>query len=81
MLSNTPSTRRIVRADKPFVSGPRHRADFARQATIAEFGPRYARALDQADFVDRAPGLVRLGKIAGHVIERLAGVREVRDAS
>ena len=54
MLSNTPSTRRIVRADKPFVSGPRHRADFARQATIAEFG-RHAWALDHADFVDRKP--------------------------
>ena len=54
MLSNTPSTRRIVRADKPFVSGPRHRADFARQATIAAFG-RHARALDYGDFDDRLP--------------------------
>ena len=54
MLSNTPSTRRIVRADKPFVSGPRHRADFPRPATIAEFG-RNAWALDHVDFVDRKP--------------------------
>ena len=35
--------------------GRRHRADFARQATIAAFG-RHARALDQADFIDRRPG-------------------------
>ncbi len=35
--------------------GRRHRADFARQATIAEFGWRHARMLDQADFVDRPP--------------------------
>ena len=35
--------------------GCRHRAEFARQATIAAFG-RHARALDQANFVDRQPG-------------------------
>ncbi len=33
----------------------RHRAEFARQATIAAFG-RHARALDWDDFVDRQPG-------------------------
>ena len=33
-----------------------HRANFARQATIEAFGWRFARALDQADFVDRRPG-------------------------
>ena len=37
----------------------RHRADFARQATIAAFGWRHARALDQADFIDRASGDVK----------------------
>ncbi len=36
--------------------GRRHRADFARQATIDAFGWRFARALDQVDFIDRAPG-------------------------
>ena len=34
----------------------RNSADFARQATISEFGWRHARALDQGVFVDRAPG-------------------------
>ena len=34
----------------------RNSADFARQATIEEFGWHFARALDQADFVDRSPG-------------------------
>ena len=41
---------------KPSNSDRRHRADFARQATIDAFGWRFARALDQADFVDRLPG-------------------------
>ncbi len=43
-------------SDRPFNPGRRHRADFARQATIDAFGWHFARALDQADFVDRAPG-------------------------
>lgn len=34
----------------------RHRADFARAATIDAFGRRYARSLDQGDFLDRLPG-------------------------
>ncbi len=38
----------------------RHRADFARQATIDAFGWHFARALDQGDFVDRAPGQLPL---------------------
>ncbi len=37
-------------------NGRRHRADFARQATIDAFGWKFARALDQTDFIDRAPG-------------------------
>ena len=41
---------------RPFNPGRRHRANFARQATIDTFGWRFARALDQADFVDRSPG-------------------------
>ncbi len=39
----------------PTRSDRRHRAEFARQATIAAFG-RHARALDWDDFVDRQPG-------------------------
>jgi len=38
----------------PTRSNRRHRADFARQATIAAFG-RHASALDWGDFVDRRP--------------------------
>ena len=44
---------------RPFNPGRRHRADFARQATIDAFGWHFARALDQADFIDRAPGQFR----------------------
>jgi hypothetical protein len=40
----------------PTRSNRRHRANFARQVTIDAFGWRFARALDQADFVDRLPG-------------------------
>ena len=41
----------------PTRSDRRHRrANFARDAVIAEFGARHARALDQGDFVDRLPG-------------------------
>ncbi len=43
------------RTNHPSNPGRRHRADFARQAAIAAFG-RHAWALDQGDFVDRAPG-------------------------
>ena len=31
------------------------RANFARQATIDAFGWRFAKALDQTDFIDRPP--------------------------
>ncbi len=55
MSITTPSPRRLGRAHSPH-NGRRHRADFARQATIDAFGWRFARALDQADFTDRAPG-------------------------
>ena len=47
--------RRSSRARNPH-NGRRHRADFARQATIDAFGWHFARALDQGDFIDRAPG-------------------------
>ena len=52
--------RRSRRTNPPFNPGRRHRADFARQAVIAEFSWHFARALDQADFVDRAPGQLPL---------------------
>ena len=55
MSITTPSPRRSSRADRPFNPGRRHRADFARQATIDAFGWHFARALDQADFIDRPP--------------------------
>ncbi len=45
---------------RPFNPGRRHRADFARQATIDAFGWHFARVLDQADFTDRAPGQLPL---------------------
>ncbi len=41
---------------RPFNPGRRRRVGFARQVTIDAFGWRFARALDQADFVDRQPG-------------------------
>ena len=44
------------RTGKSFNPSRRHRADFARQITIDAFGWRFARAIDQGDFVDRAPG-------------------------
>ncbi len=56
MPNTTTSTHNSSRTGKPFSSGRRHRANFARQATIDAFSWRFARALDQADFVDRAPG-------------------------
>ncbi len=55
MTYTTPRARAASRR-RPFNPGRRHRADFARQATIDAFGWRFARALDQADFIDRAPG-------------------------
>ena len=55
MSITTPSSRRLGRARNSH-NDRRHRANFARQATIDAFGWRFARALDQAGFVDRAPG-------------------------
>ncbi len=55
MTYTTIPTRAASRA-APFAPDRRHRADFARQATIAAFGWRYARFLDQGDFLDRLPG-------------------------
>ena len=48
MTYTTPDARRLDHADKPYNPGRRHRADFARQATIDAFGWRFAKALDQA---------------------------------
>ena len=56
MSLTTSGPRRSRRSDRPFNPGRRHRTDFARQATIDAFGWHFARALDQADFVDRLPG-------------------------
>lgn len=46
---------RSSRTNRPSNPGRRVRASFARAAVHTEFG-RHAWALDQADFVDRAPG-------------------------
>ncbi len=56
MTYTTPRARAASRTDRPFNPGRRHRADFARQATVDAFGWHFARALDQADFIDRRPG-------------------------
>ena len=45
--------RRASRVDLSSNSSRRTNADFAREITIAEFGWHFARALDQADFLDR----------------------------
>ncbi len=55
MTFYTTTTRDARRVNPPFSLGRHHRANFARQAVIAAFGWRHARALDQADFVDRMP--------------------------
>ncbi len=56
MSITTSPSRNSSRNGKPFNPGRRHRANFARQATIDAFGWRFAKALDQADFTDRLPG-------------------------
>ena len=60
MSITTSGSRRSRRTNPPFNPGRRHRADFARQATIDAFGWHFARALDQGDFIDRAPGQLPL---------------------
>ncbi len=55
MTITTLPARNSSRAAKPSNSATDTRANFARAAVFAEFG-RHARALDQADFVDRMPG-------------------------
>ncbi len=47
--------RRSSRTGKPSNPSRRHRADFARQATIDAFAWHFARALDWDDFTDRKP--------------------------
>ena len=46
---------RAARRNGTPYSPKRVRANFARMATIDAFGWRFARALDQADFLDRLP--------------------------
>ena len=55
MSLTTPPARGSSRTGKSSNPDRRHRANFARQATIDAFGWRFARALDQADFLDRRP--------------------------
>ena len=56
MAIYAPPARRSRRTNPPFNPDRRHRADFARQATFDAFRWHFARALDQANFIDRAPG-------------------------
>ena len=56
MSLTTPPARRSSRTGKSSTPGRRHRANFARQAVFAEFGVHHAKALDEADFIDRPPG-------------------------
>ena len=56
MTITTLPARRLGRSDKPFNPGRRTRANFARQCVLTEFRARDAKALLQADFVDRLPG-------------------------
>ena len=56
MFHTTFPTRNSSRVDLPNNPGQRHRANFARQATIDAFGYRHGKALDQAGFIDRLPG-------------------------
>ncbi len=47
----------------------KHRDAFARSAVLTEFRARDARALDQADFIDRRPNQARhLGDVAADVV-------------
>ena len=48
------TTARAASRATPFAPDRRHRASFARDATFAAFG-WHARALDQANFLDRKP--------------------------
>ena len=80
MSVTAPAPRRLGRTDKPYNPGRRH-GNFAREMTLTEFGPRNGRALLQAEFVDRKPGLAPFGKIAGRIVQRLAGEREVPNGS
>ena len=56
MPNTTPEARRLGRT--PSSPDRRHRADFARAAVFAEFG-RNAFAIDQADFEDKKPWMLR----------------------
>ena len=56
MFDNTPIARRLGRTPSSFER--RHRADFARAAVFAEFG-RNAFAVDQGDFEDKKPWMLR----------------------
>ncbi len=64
-------SRRSSRADRPFNPGRRHRADFARQATIDAFGWRFGKALDEGDFIDVPPNFRRVGRVADSITKTL----------
>ena len=59
MFSYTTTTRDARRVNPTLDPDQCRRASFARDAVIAEFGWHFARALDQADFIDRLPVVCR----------------------
>ena len=54
MITTSPA-RRLGRADLSFNSD-HHHTDFAREAVFAEFRARDAKAILDANFIDRLPG-------------------------
>ena len=52
-------SRASIQARRNGAAASAHRAHFARQATIDAFEWRYAKTLDQADFIDRPPTRVQ----------------------
>ena len=71
-------SRRTSRPNHPSPAS-KHRADFAREATIAAFGGRAIQALGNPNFEDRRPdhGPRSLGKIAAKVAND-TGMKAVR---
>ena len=70
-MTYTTSTARAASRANPFDAHRRRRAEFARQAVIAEFGWRFGKALDQDNFVDVSPNWRRLGPVVEAVTKTL----------
>ena len=74
MLTYTYSTKLSTRPSRPHPNSTRRRASFAREATIAAFGPKAIHALDEPDFADRQPdeGPRPLGQVLAKMVCRIA---------